>query len=96
MWRHLSHLMIYFNPGAVSTTGDGECLMRSLAAYEIAIGMGRLHLSPNIAIRSALDNMSSTVGGDGMFFRISIIILNVTIHSVTFIYIFLHYFILLK
>ena len=60
--------MIYFNIGAVSTTGDGECLMRSLAAYEIAIGMGRLHLSPNIAIRSALDNMSDTVGGDGTFF----------------------------
>ena len=68
MWRHLTHLMIYFNLGAVSTTGDGERLMRSLAAYEIAIGMGRLHLSPNIAIRSALDNMSDTVGGDGTFF----------------------------
>ena len=60
--------MIYFNIGAVSTTGDGECLMRSLAAYEIAIGMERLHLSPNIAIRSALDNMSNTVGGDGKCF----------------------------
>ncbi len=68
MWRHLSHIMIYFNLGAVSTTGDGECLMRSLAAYEIAVGMGKLHLSPNMAIRSALDNMSNTVGGDGKFF----------------------------
>ena len=96
MWRHLSHIVIYYNLGAVSTTGDGECLMRSLAAYEIAIGMGRLHLSPIIAIRSALDNMSNTVGGDGKFFRLSMNIFNVTIHSVTFIYIFLHSFIILK
>ena len=42
--------------------------MRSLSAYEIAIGMGREKLSPNIAIRSALDNMSNTVGGDGKYY----------------------------
>ena len=42
--------------------------MRSLSAYEIALGMGKQQLSPNVAIRTALDNMSNTVGGDGVYF----------------------------
>ena len=36
--------------------------MRSLSAHEIAISMGRTGLSPNVAIRTVLDNMSKTVG----------------------------------
>ena len=52
----------------MSTTGIGECLMRSLSAYEIALGMGKQQLLPNVAIRAALDNMSNTVGGDGVCF----------------------------
>lgn len=39
--------------------------MRSLCAYEIAIGMGRQQFLPEHAIGSALDNMTNTVGGDG-------------------------------
>ena len=52
----------------MSTTGVGECLMRSLSAYEIALGMGRQNLAPNVAIRTALDTMSNTVGGDGVYY----------------------------
>lgn len=39
--------------------------MRSLCAYEIALGMGRQKLMPNSAIKNSLDNMSHTIGGDG-------------------------------
>ena len=39
--------------------------MRSLCAYEIALGMGSQKLIPNTAIKNALDNMSRFIGGDG-------------------------------
>ena len=56
-----------FISGAVSTTGIGECLMRSLCANEIALCMGRQKLMPNAAIKTAMDNMTQSIGGDGKY-----------------------------
>ena len=53
--------------GAVSTTGIGECLMRSLCANEIALCMGRQKLMPNTAIKTTIDNMNKSIGGDGKY-----------------------------
>ena len=39
--------------------------MRSLCAYEIALGMGSRKLMPNTAIKNVLDTMSHSIGGDG-------------------------------
>ena len=53
--------------------------MRSLSAHEIAISMGRTGLSPNVAILTVLDNMSKTVGGDGISLNCFIIIIIIII-----------------
>ena len=62
---HIKHFK--FILGAASTTGIGECLMRSLCANEIALCMGRQKLMPNAAIKTAIDNMTKSIGGDGKY-----------------------------
>ena len=56
--------------GAVSTTGLGECLFKTLIAKKVADNM-EIMASANEAIDEALKEMTERVGGDGGAISIS-------------------------
>jgi isoaspartyl peptidase/L-asparaginase-like protein (Ntn-hydrolase superfamily) len=66
-----SFFFVHIPSGAVSTTGQGECLYRHLVAFRIAEKLAEAAATAeeneagSTIVRSCLDQMSERVGGDG-------------------------------